>query len=93
MLKKNELSDIELPPRLPADEDELHLAVTLLGNRKQSELGAQARHKLECLLGVYPTVEQAARWKQVLRRIHKSSSVEGGEPGEIKIYLKEQQRK
>lgn len=57
------------PPRLPTTEEELELALTLLGNRKQCELGTTARQKLERLIGTYPTVKEAAFWKRTLRRV------------------------
>ncbi|MGH9959433.1 MAG: hypothetical protein ACREBC_20290 [Pyrinomonadaceae bacterium] len=63
-----ESSSMELPPRLPQDETELHRAITLLGSRKQTELKAHARNELKRLVGVYPSVEQASYWKRVLRR-------------------------
>lgn len=59
---------ISLPPRLPQSAEELERAITLLGNRKQTELGAAPRAKLVELLGVYPTRAEAAVWKRVLRR-------------------------
>jgi hypothetical protein len=57
-----------LPPRLPQTERELDRCIILLGNRKQVELKTHARRELESLLGVYPTVSEAALWKRVLRR-------------------------
>ena len=57
-----------LPPRLPQDRQELERAITLLGNRKQAELSKHARHELERLIGVYPTLKEATRWKRILRQ-------------------------
>lgn len=59
---------ISLPPRLPQTEAELKRAIILLGNRKQVELKTEARHELESLIGVYPTIKEAALWKRVIRR-------------------------
>lgn len=61
------------PPRLPKTEEELELTLTLLGNRKQCELSAQARQKLEKLIGTYPTAKEASLWKRTLRRVYKES--------------------
>jgi hypothetical protein len=40
----------------------------LLGERKKTELNERPRDELLQLLGVYPTVKEAAFWKRVLRR-------------------------
>ncbi len=69
MTNKQSNSDtVPLPPRLPRNEAELKRSIILLGNRKQTELKASARRELESLIGVYPTVKEAALWKRVLRR-------------------------
>jgi hypothetical protein len=66
--------DISLPPRLPRNEAELNRTIILLGNRKQVELNAEARRQLETLIGVYPTVKEAALWKRAaLARIRTNS--------------------
>ena len=57
-----------LPPRLPQNQAELERTIILLGNRKQVELKTDARSRLESLIGVYPTIKEAALWKRVLRR-------------------------
>jgi len=57
-----------LPPRLPQNEAELKRTIILLGNRKQVELKTEARRQLESLIGVYPTIKEAALWKRVIRR-------------------------
>lgn len=67
--KQSNSDAISLPPRLPQGEEELSRVITLLGNRKQTELNAGARHELKSLIGVYPTVKEAALWKRVLRRV------------------------
>jgi len=68
-MKKESTSEaISLPPRLPQSEEELKRTIILLGNRKQVELKPPARRQLESLIGVYPTVKEAALWKRVLRR-------------------------
>ncbi len=66
--KQSDSNTISLPPRLPRNEAELKRTIILLGNRKQTELKAGARRELERLIGVYPTVKEAALWKRVLRR-------------------------
>lgn len=66
-------STISLPPRLPQSEEELKRAIILLGNRKQVELKSEARRELESLIGVYPTIKEAALWKRVLRRACKGT--------------------
>lgn len=58
-----------LPPRLPQNEAELERTIILLGNRKQVELKTDARRQLESLIGVYPTIKEAALWKRVVRRV------------------------
>jgi hypothetical protein len=69
MKKRGRQSTISLPPRLPQSSEELERVITLLGNRKQAELNPSARNDLRELLGVYPTVKEAASWKSMLRRI------------------------
>lgn len=71
--KQDVLKAAGSPPRMPQNEEELESTLTLLGNRKQCELGAQARHKLEKLIGVYPTAKEAALWKRTLRRVYLAS--------------------
>ncbi len=66
--KRSDLNAISLPPRLPQNRQELDRAVILLGCRKQAELSTRARGELAELIGVYPTIEEAALWKRVLRR-------------------------
>jgi hypothetical protein len=66
--KKSKSAKISLPPRLPQNRQELDRSIILLGNRKQNELSTEARSELESLIGVYPTLEEAATWKRELRR-------------------------
>ena len=66
--KQNSVELLSLPPRLPQSEEDLKRAIILLGNRKQVELKTDARRQLESLIGVYPTIQEAALWKRVLRR-------------------------
>jgi len=66
--KRSDLNAISLPPRLPQNRQELDRALILLGCRKQAELSARTRCELAELIGVYPTIEEAALWKRVLRR-------------------------
>ena len=66
--KQNNVNLRSLPPRLPQNDEELKRAIILLGNRKQVELKTDARRQLESLIGVYPTIKEAALWKRVLRR-------------------------
>jgi hypothetical protein len=67
--KHSNSNTISLPPRLPRNEEELNRTIILLGNRKQTELNTGARRELERLIGVYPTVNEGALWKRVLRRV------------------------
>ena len=62
-----------LPPRLPQNRQELDRAILLLGWRKQVELSVRTRSDLVKLIGAYPTAEEAACWKRVLRRVVKIS--------------------
>jgi hypothetical protein len=71
--KQNSVELLSLPPRLPQSEEDLKRAIILLGNRKQVELTTDARRQLESLIGVYPTIKEAALWKRVLRRACKES--------------------
>jgi hypothetical protein len=66
---QNKSAKISLPPRLPQNRQELDRSIILLGNRKQNELSAEARRELEILIGVYPTLKEAAIWKRELRRV------------------------
>ena len=72
-MKNRPSGAISLPPRLPQSEEELKRAIILLGNRKQVELKSEARRQLESLIGVYPTIKEAAVWKRVLRRTCKGT--------------------
>ena len=71
--KEKSVDPPSLPPRLPQNEEELKRTIILLGNRKQVELKTDARRQLESLIGVYPTIKEAALWKRVLRRACKES--------------------
>jgi hypothetical protein len=71
--KLSNSTTISLPPRLPQNEEELKRTIILLGNRKQVELNFVARRQLESLIGVYPTIKEAALWKRVLRRACKGT--------------------
>jgi hypothetical protein len=62
----------DLPPKMPAHPDELNRAICLLGNRITSDLKGKARQELLLLLGVYPTLQQAASWKQILTKRYKT---------------------
>jgi hypothetical protein len=66
--KQRNLGLPSLPPRMPQNEAELKRTIILLGNRKQVELKTDAHRQLESLIGVYPTIPEAALWKRVLRR-------------------------
>lgn len=66
--KQKNSNTISLPPRLPQNTAELERSIILLGNRKQTELNTDARRELESLIGVYPTIKEAALWNRVLRR-------------------------
>ncbi len=67
--KRRKSGTISLPPRLPRNEADLNRTIILLGNRKQTELNAGARSEMERLIGIYPTLKEAALWKRVLRRV------------------------
>jgi hypothetical protein len=67
--KRGRHNTISLSPRLPQNSEQIERVITLLGNRKQAELNPSARNELRELLGVYPTVKEAASWKGILRRI------------------------
>jgi hypothetical protein len=73
--KQNYVNLRSFPPRLPQNEEELKRAIILLGNRKQVELKTDARRQLESLIGVYPTIKEAALWKRVLRRACQGKSL------------------
>jgi hypothetical protein len=60
-----------LPLKLPGTTESLQRLICLLGNRTKGELGAKARQELESLIGIYPTVEQAALWKCNLKQLLK----------------------
>jgi hypothetical protein len=62
----------DLPPKLPVHPDELNRAICLLGNRITSDLKGKARQELLLLLGVYPTLQQAGTWKQLLTKKYKA---------------------
>jgi hypothetical protein len=66
--KRSSVDLPSLPPRLPQNEAELKRTIILVGNRKRVELKTDARRQLESLIGVYPTIKEAALWKRVLRR-------------------------
>ena len=55
------------PPRVPGSVDELKRAICLLGNRGKAELTSKAQQELIALVGNYPSVEEAAAWKQYLK--------------------------
>jgi len=58
-----------LPLKLPGTTESLQRLICLLGNRTKGELGSKARQELESLIGIYPTVEQAALWKHNLKQL------------------------
>lgn len=57
----------DLPPRLPETVKEVEQAVMLCGSRAKGDLRAPARRLLEQLIGKYPTVAEANRWKRTLK--------------------------
>ncbi|WAL61753.1 hypothetical protein [Thermocoleostomius sinensis] len=63
---------IQLPPRVPPDEDEISRAICLLGNRIAAELKEKTKIELVGLIGVYPTPEQAKYWKHGLKQLLKN---------------------
>ena len=58
-----------LPLKLPGTTESLQRVICLLGNRTKGELGTKARQELESLIGIYPSVEQAALWKRNLKQL------------------------
>ena len=60
-----------IPLKLPSTNESLQRLICLLGNRTKGELGTKARQELELLIGMYPTVEQAALWKHNLKQLVK----------------------
>jgi hypothetical protein len=71
--KQPTANSANLPPKLPGTSEALQRAILLLGNRTKSELGDKSKTELENLIGAYPTSEQAALWKQVLKQLAKGS--------------------
>lgn len=67
--KQPAASSTNLPPKLPSTPEALQRAILLLGNRTKSQLGEKPRRELEDLIGAYPTSDQAAWWKQSLKRL------------------------
>jgi hypothetical protein len=63
---------IQLPPRVPPDEDEISRAICLLGNRIAAELKEKTKVELVGLIGAYPTLEQAKYWKHALKQLLKN---------------------
>lgn len=62
------------PPRVPEDNDDISRAICLLGNRIASDLKDKSKQELICLIGVYPSLEQATRWKQTLKKLLKGTA-------------------
>ena len=58
-----------LPLKLPGTTESLQRVICLLGNRTKGELGTKARQEIESLIGIYPSVEQAALWKRNLKQL------------------------
>jgi hypothetical protein len=69
-----------LPPRVPTELALLDQAITLLGNRTKNPLTAKPKKQLVELIGAYPDVPTAARWKAELRQIRKELKAEGEDP-------------
>ncbi|HIK26630.1 MAG: hypothetical protein N3E45_09365 [Oscillatoriaceae bacterium SKW80] len=64
------------PPKIPDNPRELERAICLLGNRTKNELGTKSRLELKNLIGIYPTAEEAASWKQTLKAISKGKKLD-----------------
>ncbi len=62
-----------LPPQLPGTAVLLQRTILLLGNRTKGELTKKTKSELVELIGVYPTSEQAAVWKQNLKQMVKGN--------------------
>jgi hypothetical protein len=61
-------ADVEpdLPPVVPTTSADLERAIVLLGERAKGELRAKTASKLTSLVGEYPDVITAKRWKNGL---------------------------
>ena len=66
-----ESNEFQMPPQIPGDEERFEGCIMLLGNRTKGELRPSVKTELIELIGVYPSVLQAALWKSLLRRIVK----------------------
>lgn len=66
-------NSLRLPPTIPNINQELEQAITLLGNRVQTDLKDKTKKKLIKLVGEYPTKETAYEWKLSLKQIVKKS--------------------
>lgn len=60
------------PPQIPQSEKKLERAICLLGNRIQAELNTKSAQELIELLGRYPNSQEAAAWKQFLKKMLES---------------------
>lgn len=69
-----------LPPRVPTELATLDQAIMLLGNRTKNALTDKPKKQLVELIGAYPDVPTAVRWKAELRQIRKELAAEGGDP-------------
>lgn len=69
----------DLPPRLPEDIKEVERAMMLCGSRAKGDLRARARRLLEQLIGKYPSVAEANRWKRSLKAYREELATELGQ--------------
>jgi hypothetical protein len=58
-------------PKIPQTLADLDRAIMLLGNRTKVELKSVPRKELEQLIGDYPNLRVAARWKAELTQLRK----------------------
>jgi F0F1-type ATP synthase beta subunit len=68
MTEKKTLNEktTSLPNKIPVGKEQLERAINLLGDRVKSDLQTKARQELVELVGAYPSIEQAAIWKNNL---------------------------
>ena len=59
------------PPNIPKTIAQIERAIALLEHRIKKSLNSQSLRELEKLIGVYPTIEQAVPWKEMLRTIRR----------------------
>jgi hypothetical protein len=69
-------------PKIPQTLADLDRAIMLLGNRTKVELKSVPRKELEQLIGDYPNLRVAARWKAELTQLRKERMAASKAPSE-----------